>query len=424
MRFTIAVVAVGALVGRAAAELPPPPPGPTTGAGRTVAKFLELYYGYSRDPDFCIRSMRSAADAFTRNRATIADLGPAGAELGAYLDQHLGPYFAPQWEGVPGFGTYAEVAARREATAAWIRANVPPSTPIASVADAERYAAAENAFFEKVEAERAWTEALFAAGPCVRYFANHSNLDPQLGDFGAFRHWIGDASIAQMVIDARTKAFPRIDGHARGASTLTHHVKGPFATASALGDALGMVVGSVRDIDADEPRVALYQTLADRLRRGAAPIAQAMAQRTQIRARLVEWFQVSFPRMGVWPAVKDGAAAPLVKAWAKRAGKVVASRVTDRMAGFDEVRSEFAGNHYLRPVRFRGKTFGFQVVFAGPPWDGWPSMGIPAAEICHSLSVSAVRYDAGADVELGRWVYHLGTTNPIPCANKERVYTP
>lgn len=424
MRLVIAVIAVGALAGRATAELPPPPPGPTAGPGRTVAKFLELYYGYARDPDFCIRSMRSAADSFARNRATITELGPEGAALGAYFEQHLAPYFAPQWEGVPGFGTYPEVVARREAAAAWIRANRPPQTPIATIADAERYAAAENAFLDRVETERAWTEGLFAAGPCIRYFANHSNLDPALGDFGVFRHWISDASIVQMVVEARVAAFPRVDGHARGANTLTHHVKGPFASASALGDTLGMVAGAVRDIDADEPRVALYQTLAEQLRRGNEPIVAAIAQRAQVRARLVDWFLANFPRMGVSPAVKDGAATPLVKAWVKRAGKIVAWRVTGRVETFDEARSEFAGNHYLRPVRFRGKTFAFQVVFAGPPWDSWPALGIPTEAVCHSLSVSAVRYDAGADVERGRWVYHLGTSNAIPCANKERVYTP
>ena len=425
----VAVVAVAATTAATARAqgLAPPPPGNYAGAARTVAHFFDTYYGYAQDPDFCFFSMRSAEDSFARNRETIRSLtGPEAQAFAAYYDDVLAPYFAPMRTGVPGYGTYDEIIAHREAAAAWLREHAPPVTPIETADDAARYIAAENAFLERVDAERAWTEGLIAAGPCIRYYIRRSSEHPRLGDFAAYRHWISETAIAQQVVEIRGRAWPHLRGPAQGANTLEHHLAGPFRSPGDLGTALLVVAADVRAIDEEDGDAALLAQLGAGLTHGAQqPIAQLLAARAKIRGALAAWFAEHIAAMGVWPAVKDGGAAAAMKAYVGHARGLVAARVTSKLTSFDEVRSEFAGKVFITPVRFSGKTYSFHVVRKGPPWERWPrDLGIEPAALCTVVGIAAVRYDRGAEVKRGVWEYNTDSPYPIRCVDADRTFAP
>ena len=406
------------------AKLAPPPDGPDSGPARTIGKFFDMYYQYAQDPEFCILSVRSAADSFKRNAEAIAQLtGPEQKTFEAYFKTQLVPYFARTSGGVEGMGTYNELVAKRLESQAWLTEHAPKG-PASTPAEIGTYAAAERAYLERAAADSVWVEKAFAESPCLRWAARRTNELPALGDFGIYRRsWVAEPAARAKVRDLRAKLLPSLTAHRQAVSSMKNLGRGPFRAASDLGTALLVMASAVKNIDAENPKAELLQVWVKALDpTESALVAQELAGRAEARAEAVAWFAAKFALMGMPPAATDQRAAGDAKALGATA-KALAVRVLSPMATFSENRTEFGDKVFSRAVHFAGKTFTFAQVVAGAPWKDWPAdLGGPGT--CSLVILTAMYYSAGANVALGKWELHSDTAYPIPCARKTATYTP
>lgn len=403
-------------------ELAPPPSGNYSGAARTVANFFDTYYGYAKDPEFCILSMRSAADSFKRNAETIATLPEAEkTAFGAYFQTKLVPYFAKTSGGVEGMGTYNELVAKRQAAERWFKEHTPKG-PASKAADIAAYGTVEKAYLERAAAESAWVEKAFAISPCLRWAARRTNEIPALGDFAIYRTaWVAEDAVRKQVRDWRSKLVPQLTAHGQAATTLQHMGKGPWKNSAELGTSLLVMASAVKNIDAEDGNaatVALWRDAVDT--KEAALIDAGLTGRTQARADAVQFFDSKLQLMAMPPAVDDSTAASQAKALGATKG-ALAVRVIAPMQSFNESRTEFAGKRFARPVTFSGKTFSFAMVQKGPPWPVWPA-GLGGKDLCSIVTLTAMFYSSGANVALKKWELHSDTAYPIACSRKDATY--
>ena len=412
-------------VASAAPALPPPPEGAYAGAARTVFNFFNLYYGYAQDPEFCILSMRSAADSFKRNAETLRTLtGPEQAVLADYFQHQLVPYFSRTSGGVEGEGTYDELVARRQQSMAWLREHAPRATAaeVQTAAQIEAYAATERAYLARAAEDSAWVERLFAASPCIRWAARRNNEIPALGDFGIYRRsWVAEAEVRGKVRAARAQLVPALAGHQQVRGQLDRAARQAFPSASSLGTTMLTVAAAVKQLDAEAAlaeRVRLWAAALDPVE--GALVAELVAGRDQARADAVAWFSAQLKVMALPPAAADQSAAREARALGATSG-ALAVRVLSPMSSFSEDRTEFADKIFLRPVRFSGKTFTFAQVRRGAPWKDWPA-DLGAGDLCSLIILSGVYYSAGANVPLRKWELHSDSTYPVACQRKGETY--
>lgn len=404
--------------------LPPPPAGNYSGAARTVFSFFNMYYNYAQDSEFCILSMRSAADSFKRNAETIATLPePTRTQFAEYFQKQLVPFFARTSGGVEGMGTYNELVAKRQASQQWLTDNKPKG-PAATAEEIAAYGAKEQAYLARAAEDSAWVERAFAINACMRWAERRSNEIPALGDFGIYRRsWVAEAPVRKMLRETRQRLVPELSAHAVANNTLKHQGQGPWRTAREMGDALLMMAAAVKNIDGENAKAQLVEHWIKALdATEGALLQQILAGRSEARAAALAFFKAKLDTMGLPEGVSDGAAAGQAKALGATQG-ALAVRVTSPMATFNEDRTEFAGKIFLRPVKFAGKTFAFALVRKGAPWKDWPTE-LGGSDLCSMVVLTGTYYSAGANVALNKWELHSDITYPIACSNKNKTYTP
>lgn len=402
--------------------LDPPPTGSYAGAALATYAFFNLYYNHSRDPEFCVLSIRGAGDAFKRNSQTISKLaGPEQQVFSDYFSHQLVPYFARTSEGVEGIGSYSELIGKREESMRWLREHT-PSGPAETPAEIAAYVATERAYLERAASDSAWVEDLFARSPCIRWAARSSGELPALGEFGIYRQsWVNDAAVRAKLRALRAPLLPRLTTGQQTTGNRSRVGKDSYASATGLGTALLTTAATVQAIDSEDGKAALVELWAAKLDPvEGARVREVLVGRREARAAAQAFFSERLDLMGLPPAAADQSALREAKALGAIAN-ALSVRALTAMTTFAEDRTGFAGKSFARPVRFAGKTFTFAQVRRGAPWPGWPR-GLGGDDVCSLVIVTAVYYSSGADVSLRKWQQHSDSSYPIACARRHATY--
>jgi hypothetical protein len=325
---------------------------------------------------------------------------------------------------VPGYGTYAEIDAKRQEFMKYLEEGLPKG-PAGTEAEIKVFIAAYQAYAKRAAEIRTWLMGLHKLSVCHR--EQRFEKTPLLGGFHNLNRFTDPAMVKHRLDEIRNPLVP----HFGGMGTIDgffQDLENPNETVDLMywGElALSAVKHYQTLVDAEQKYVTLplWAALFDGeektqlLAKGAALTA---AREKMVKA-LGTIFSNIEPPSNKGDKGLAGTAKGLVKG---RDDKILTVRVTrskDTYKGSIEkfVKKISETKVLMRKYEIRYDHFGVAYVSGDRPYHWWPDLpGLPAAEVCTLMIGVAKKYSKGVDVTIGKWLFETNDIHyPILCKN-------
>ncbi len=400
-----------------------PPPEPKHFSSRSIHQNLQRWYeNLTTD---CILAVRD--DAQMNRIAGQISKHPAQPDQGIYVNYFnkvLLPRYNALLAGVPGYGTYAEIDARREATMKFLNDGLPKG-PAGTEAEIKAFIVAYKAYAKRAAEERKWLMGLHAISPCHRE-QRFENITLLKG-FHNLNRFTDPAMVKSRLAEIRNPLVTHFGGMAE-LEGFFQKLESPSVTVDLLywGE---MIVDAARHFMKLLEVEKLYVTLplwaeifegqekTDLLAKQAA----AVQMKEKVQKAIGTIFPNIEPPTGKGDKGLEGTAKGLVKG---RAVKLLTVRVTSPKGTYkgsiEKVVKKLSDTKVLiRKYEIRYDHFGVAYVADERPYQWWPELpGLPAAEVCSLVIGVAKKYSKGVDVTIGKWLFETNDTRiPILCKN-------
>lgn len=423
------VVCMMLICGAAAADAPTLPPLPTppkidekTASGFNLAKRMELWYQ--------ILTGRGCILSETNPAAQIQNLGTMisnhrdrteQAALLVYFNDHLVPHGTARLAGVPGFGTWAEIADKKNASFDWMKANLPQG-PADTAEQAKAYIAAFQAFRQRVTDDHTYGEALLAASGCHKSDQAPTGRAQGVEPFTLWVHLTAPRQLESALAPVRDKIVPQtISGEVEARTVLTDAKSAKLDRLFIYGKLLKGAYdayGVLESTKATAERVSWFATLYDGDR--AVEMANAPKRVIQLQAELAALIIKLIPDVKPAPSVGGGPGGIVKKVMT--GNHILAARATSPIRTADKVttdqRTLTETTALVRTYRVAFTAFDIEwVTAANERWLDLP--GLPVAKVCAIHNAIMRKYSKGVDVQLNKWLVMQGDVlSPMLCAEK------
>jgi len=425
-----ALILVAIFGGTAAADLaaPPPLPAPPEIDGKTAASFnlssrMKLWFDIFNGRSCILKETNPAAQIqgigtmISQHRGTPQE----NAALAAYFNDHLMVHGKAWLAGVPGFGTWTELADRKNASFDWLEANQPKG-PVDTAEQAKVYVAAYHAFTARAADDHKYSNALKAASPCHRQDKAPTGSPQGARHFTIWSHLTSPVQIEQTLAPTREKLVPQtIPGEADAVRVLgeakTAKLDRLFAYGKLLKDAYA-AYGSLEQGKVAAERMTWFSTLYDGPR--AKEMADAPRRVTEHQAALAALIVKLIPDVKPAKAVGGVPAATVKKVLTGK--QILASRATSAVRTGDKVTTdEKALTETTVLVRTYNVAFtAFDVQWVTAAKETWLDIpGLPVKDVCALHHAVVRKYTKGVDVQLNKWlVMQSDVLSPMLCKEK------
>ncbi len=418
------------ICGTAAAEVPtlPPLPVPPKIEQKTADSFnlgrrMELWYQILTGARGCILSETNPA-AQIQNLGTMISNHRNQQEqavLLVYFNDHLIPHGTARLAGVPGFGTWGEIAAKKNASFDWMKANLPQG-PADTAEQAKAYIAAYQAFRKRVTDDHRWGEALLAASGCHQSDQAPTGRPQGVEPFTLWVHLTAPPQLEMALGPVRDTIVPQTNTAEVEATTLLTDAKSTTLDRLFIyGKLLKGAYGSYAALERSKPtaeRMSWFAALYDGDR--AVEMAHAPKRVLQLQADLAALIIKLIPDVKPDPSVGGGPGGTVKKVM--KGKHILASRATSPIRTADKVttdqRTLTETTALVRTYRVAFTAFDIEWVTA--PNEYWLDLpGLPVANVCALHSAIMRKYSKGVDVQLNKWLVTQGDVlSPMLCAEK------
>ena len=206
--FTVVMILYTAPV---AAQPFPPPPDPQHFSSRPIHQnLLRWHDNLTTD---CILAVRDDAQ-MNRIAAQISKHGqqPDQGIYADYFNKVLMPRYNALLTGVPGFGTYAEIDAKRQEFMKFLEESLPKG-PAGTEAEIRAFIAAYQAYAKRTVEMRTWLMGLHKLSVCHR--EQRFEKTPLLGGFHNLNRFTDPAMVKQRLTERRDPLVPHFAGMTR-----------------------------------------------------------------------------------------------------------------------------------------------------------------------------------------------------------------
>jgi hypothetical protein len=418
------------ICGAAAADVPglPPLPAPPkidqkTASGFNLAKRMELWYQILTGARGCILSETNPA-AQIQNLGTMISNHRDRTEQAAllvYFNDHLIPHGTARLAGVPGFGTWAEIADKKNASFDWMKANLPHG-PADTAEQAKAYIAAYQAFRKRVTDDHAYGEALLAASGCHKSDQAPTGRPQGVEPFTLWVHLTAPAQLEMELRPVRDTIVPQTNTAEVGATRVLTEAKSAtldrlFTYGTLLKGAYD-AYGALERSKSTAERMRWFAALYDGDR--AVEMAGAPERVLQLQAELAALIIKLIPDVKPAPSVGGGPGGIVKKVMTGK--HILASRATSPIRTADKVttdqRTLTETTALVRTYRVAFTAFDIEwVTEASERWLDLP--GLPATKVCALHNAIMRKYSKGVDVQLNKWLVMQGDVlSPMLCAEK------
>ncbi|MFN0250901.1 MAG: hypothetical protein ACKV2T_28765 [Kofleriaceae bacterium] len=417
------------ICGSAAADVPVLPTLPTPpkidqkqASGFNLTKRMELWYQILTGRG-CILSETNPAGQI-QNLGTMISNHRDRTEQAAlleYFNNHLVPHGTARLAGVPGFGTWAEIAAKKNASFDWMKANLPQG-PADTADQAKAYIAAYQAFRTRVTEDHAYGKALLAASSCHESDQAPTGRPQGVEPFTIWVHLTAAPQLEAALAPVRDKIVPQtLPGEAEAQAVLNEAKSATLDRLFIYGKLLKNAYSAYGTLERGKPtaeRMSWFATLYDGDR--AVQMAGAPARVIDLQAQLAALVLKLIPNVKPAPSVGGGPAGIVKKALTGK--HILASRATSSIRNADKVttdqRTLTETTALVRTYRIAFTAFDVQWVTAAK--EGWLDLpGLPVAKVCALHSAIMRKYSKGVDVQLNKWLVEQGDVlSPMLCAER------
>jgi hypothetical protein len=415
--------------GTAVADLAVPPPLPeppviqkSTASSFNLAKRMELWVEVFGGRRCILTETDPAAQIQGIGRMISNHRDPSEqAALLTYYNQHLVAHGQAHLAGVPGFGTWDDIAAKKNASFDWMKANLPHG-PADTADQAKAYVAAYLAYRERAAEDHEYARALAAASPCHRKDQAPTGRPQGVELFSIWLHATEARQVERVLAVERDKLVPPgLGGEVQARRVLDQASSAKLDRLYTYGKLLKDAYGAYGALEQSKPtaeRMTWFASLYDGERRAAMERAPTRLVETQ--AALAALIHELIPDVKPAKAV-GGAPAATVKQ--VLSGKhILASRATSAIRTGDTVTTDerelSATKVLVRTYRVAFTAFDVQWVTAGNAY--WLDLpGLPARDVCALHHATVRKYTKGVDVQLHKWlVMQDDVLSPMLCKDK------
>lgn len=409
------LTAIGCVLGlyapARAEQLPPPPTiAQVNASSANIALGLTFWYEMFAKGNRCVLEERDVASKIQGLGSKISThKDPAEQKLLIeYYNKHLLPAAKAWLVGVPGHGSYDELAARRAASLAWLSANR-PAGPVNDAEQAKAYVAAYRAYQKRAADDHAYVMQLNQTSACHRKGSPPSGSAgaiPAINGFMSWQHETSPDAIERSLGSAREALVPAgLKGESEGTRLLAA-AQGQLTTLRDHGKLLEDAYRVHYMLEAEKPtaeRMTWFAPLYQGAR--ATDLAEAPKRLGQMQDALAALIVKHVPQLKPSKAA-GGAPGSTVKSVMK--GKhIKASRATSELRKSDkevtDTKDMGGGKVLVRKYRVVFTAFDAQYVTAAN--DLWKDLpGLPVAEVCALRGTVVRKYTKGLDRQLNKWL--------------------
>jgi hypothetical protein len=400
-----------------------PPPDPQHFSSRSIHQNLQRWYeNLTTD---CILAVRD--DAQINRIAGQISKHQAQPDQGIYVNYFnkvLLPLYNAQLAGVPGYGTYAEIDAKRQEFMKFLNDQLPKG-PAGTEAEIKTFIAAYQAYAKRAAEMRTWLMGLHKLSPCHRE-QRFENITLLKG-FHNLNRFTDPAMVKARLAEIRDPLVPHFGGMGE--------IEGFFQKLESPGVTVDLLYWCEMILDA----VRTYVKLVDVEKQYAVlPLWASIfegEEKTQLlgkQAAVVATREKILKSVGtIFANIEPPAARPdkglestakgLVKG---RAAKILTVRVTSPKGTYKGSIEKFVKKIsetkvLMRKYEIKYDHFGVAYVSDERPYAWWPDLpGLPASDVCSLMIGVAKKYSKGVDVTTGKWLFESNDTrHPILCKN-------
>lgn len=408
----------------------PPPPDPQHFSSRPIHQnLLRWHDNLTTD---CILAVRDDAQ-MNRIAGQISKHGqqPDQGIYADYFNKVLMPRYNALLKGVPGYGTYEEIDAKRQEFLKYLEEGLPKG-PAGTEAELRAFIAAYQAYAKRAAEIRTWLMGLHKLSVCHR--EQRFEKTPLLGGFHNLNRFSDPAMVKHRLAERRDPLVPHFGG--MGAiEGFFQDLENPKEEVDLIywGELALTAVRHYKSLaEAEQKYVTLPQWAELFEGEEKTQLLAKGATVTAAREKLVKALSTIFANIEPPKAKADkgleGTAKGLVKG---RADKILTVRVTsskDTYKGSVEkfVKKISETKVLMRKYEIRYDYFSMAYVSGDRPYDWWPDLpGLPAAEVCTLMVGVAKKYSKGVDVTIGKWLFETSDIHyPILCKHANAVGKP
>ncbi len=417
------------LSGTAGADLPalPPLPAPPqiqqkTAPSFNLAKRLQVWVNIFNGRG-CILSETDPARQIQNLSTMISNHrdpteGPALVE---YYNKHIVPHGTAHLAGVPGFGTWAELADKKNASFDWLRANQPKG-PADPAEQARAYIAGYQAYTKRAAEDRKYSEALRAASPCHSQDSAPTGRPQGVDQFTSWNHFLTPVQLEQMLAPVRERLVPqRIEGESDAMRVIDEAKTAKLDRLYTYGRLLKNAYDAYSVLERGKvsaERMTWFASLYEGER--AAAMANAPKRVAELQTEMAALITKYIPEIKPAKAV-GGAPASTAKKVLSGKG-ILASRATSELRSKDKVTSD---ERTLTSTTVLVRTYkvaftAFDVEWVTAAHENWLDvLGLPVMQVCALRHAIVRKYTKGIDVQLNTWLLQQADVlSPMLCKEK------
>jgi len=398
-----------------------PPPDPQHFSSRPIHQNLMRWYDNLTTD--CILAVRDDAQ-MNRIAGQISKHGqqPDQGIYADYFNKVLMPHYNALLKGVPGYGTYAEIDAKRQEHLKFLEEGLPKG-PAGTEAEIRAFIAAYQAYAKRAAELRTWLMGLHRLSVCHR--EQRFEKTPLLGGFHNLNRFTDPAMVRYRLAERRDPLVPHFGGMA-GLEGFFQDLENPKEEVDLMYWA-ELILRAVREYKALVEAEQKYVTLplwaeifeGDEKTQLLAKGTAVTAAREKTQKAIGTIFANIEPPANKGDKGLEGTAKGLVKG---RADKILTVRVTSGKGTYkgsiEKIVKKLSETKVLvRKYDIRYDHFGVAYVSGDRPYDWWPDLpGLPAAEVCTLIVGVAKKYSKGVDVTIGKWLFETSDVHyPILC---------
>ncbi|MBU1245062.1 hypothetical protein KJ612_17810 [Myxococcota bacterium] len=404
-----------------------PPPDPQHFSSRPIHQNLVRWYeNLTTD---CILAVRD--DAQINRIAGQISKHQAQPDQGIYVNyfnKSLLPLYNALLAGVPGYGTYAEIDAHREAATKFLNEQLPKG-PAGTEAEIRSFVASYQAYIKRAAEERKWLMGLHKLSACHRE-QRFENIT-MLKGFHNLNRFTDPAMVKARLAELRNPLVPHFGGMAE-LEGFFQKLESPKEEMDLFfyGQLVMDAVRTFKTLGEVETQFAVLPLWAEIFEGDEkAELVGRLARITELKKKVFIAIGTIFNNIEP-PAAKAeksllGTAKSLVKASGVLSIRITSSKGTYN-GSVTQYKKVTETKVLVRTVPIKYDHFGISYVSNERPYQWWPDLpGLPATDVCTLVVGVAKKYSKGVDVQLGKWLFYPNDNRiPILCKNKDAAGKP